>query len=171
MIWDTQLVPICQVKRLPAPPRTPRALRSTSNRTTHQACAERSVGLTVLPGAQGKGKNEQGCYKTVQRRAYHTAGAGRSGFSLGIKASVEAGVHSRVKEHTGRPEKPTSQRKAASRAPRPGPPPSPGFTEGPVSISHNSDQGQGEVSSKMSPGLFGGLGKHIYVRNPHYSTT
>lgn len=42
----------------------------------------------------------------------------------------------------------------------------PRSTEVPVFVSHNSNPSQGEVSSKMFPGLFGGLGKHIYVRNP-----
>lgn len=76
--------------------------------------------LPVLTGAQGEKKNEREGYKMVPAKGGPQHRPRQERIPTRDK-TVEAGVHSRVKEHTGRPETPTSQGKAASRAPRPGP--------------------------------------------------
>lgn len=119
---DTQLVPVCQVKWLPAWHRASGGSQNTGDRTTH-----RPARLTAARGSQSslglraKRRMNKNATKWSQRSECHTPGTDRRGFLVGIKTSVEAGVHSRVKEHTCRPEKPTSQRKAASWALCPGP--------------------------------------------------
>lgn len=118
---DTQLVPVCQVKWLPAWHRASGGSQNTGDRTTH-----RPARLTAARGSQSslglraKRRMNKNATKWSQRSECHTPGTDRRGFLVGIKTSVEAGVHSRVKEHTCRPEKPTSQRKAASWARAPG---------------------------------------------------